>query len=138
MNTIPITYGEFYDVPRMIQFQLEGDWYFMRSFFDEDKDGYSDFYDVYLLPFHSDDELNSNPNYWRELDKAHHLGRIPIHEIGLDATRRKSINADAIEKWLSAQVEKDFRQRVEAGLKDADEGRTMSTEELRRELGMDR
>lgn len=103
MNTIPITYGEFYDVPRMIRFQLGGQWYFMRSHFDEEKDEYTDFYDVYLLPFHSEDEFKSNPNYWRELSKASHLGRIPIGEVGLDETRRRNIDVDAMEKWLSAR-----------------------------------
>jgi hypothetical protein len=103
MNTIPITYGEFYDVPRMIQFQLGGQWYFMRSHFDEEIDGYSDYYDVYLLPFHSEAEFKANPNYWKELDRAFHLGRIPIREVGLDQTRRRSIDGAAMETWLSAR-----------------------------------
>jgi len=103
MNQIPITYGEFYDVPRMIEFQLGGQWYFLRSHFDEEKDDYTDFYDAYLLPFHSEDELKSNPNYWTELSEALHLGRISIGEIGLDETRRRSIDADAMEKWLSVR-----------------------------------
>jgi hypothetical protein len=103
MNTIPIIYGEFYDVPRMIRFQLGGQWYFMRSHFEEEKDEYSDFYDVYLLPFHSEEDFKSNPNYWKELHKAFHLGRIPISEVGLDPTRRRSIDGDAMEKWLSAR-----------------------------------
>lgn len=75
----------------------------MRSHFDEEKDDYTDFYDVYLLPFHSEDELKSNPNYWRELAQTFHLGRIPIGEVGLDETRRRSIDADAMEKWLLAR-----------------------------------
>jgi hypothetical protein len=103
MNGIPIIYGEFYDVPRMIRFQVGGQWYFMRSHFDEEKDDYADFYDVYLLPFHSEDEFKSNPNYWMELTKALHLGRIPVGEVGLDETRRRSIDADAMESWLSAR-----------------------------------
>lgn len=103
MNSIPITYGEFYDVPRMIRFQHSGQWYFLRSEFDEEKDDYTDYYEVYLLPFHSEEELKSNPNYWMELNKALHLGRISIREVGLDQTRRRSIDAEAMEKWLSAR-----------------------------------
>ena len=103
MDTIPITYGEFYDVPRMIRFQLGGQWYFLRSHFDEERDEYAGFYDVYLLPMQSEDEFKTNPNYWMELKKAFHLGQIPIGEIGLDETRRRSINADAMEKWLTAR-----------------------------------
>jgi hypothetical protein len=103
MKTIPITYWEFYDVPRMIRFELGGQWYFLRSPFDEEQDEYSDFYDVYLLPFRSEEEFTSNPNYWRELDKAFPLGRIPICEVGLDPTRRRSVDANAIGKWLATR-----------------------------------
>ncbi len=103
VNTIPIIYGEFYDVPRMIRFQFGGQWYFMRSHFDEENDEYADYYDVYLLPFHSEDEFKSNPNYWKELSKAFHLGRIPISEVGFDGTRRRSIDAVATAEWLSAR-----------------------------------
>lgn len=101
MNMITFTYGEFYDVPRMIRFQLGGKWYFMRSRFDEEKDDYTDFYEVYLLPFRSEGEFKSNPNCWAELNNAFHLGQIPITEVGLDSTRRCSIDADSIESWLS-------------------------------------
>ena len=45
-DKIPFTYGEFYDVPRMLGFQFEGERYFLRSEFDEEKDEYTDFYDV--------------------------------------------------------------------------------------------
>jgi hypothetical protein len=103
MNLIPITYGEFYDVPRMIRFQLGGQWYFLRSPFDEEQDDYIDSYDVYLLPFRSEEEFQANPNYWRELNQASYLGRIPIREVGLDETRRRSIDADAMEQWLSTR-----------------------------------
>lgn len=102
-NAIPITYGEFYDVPRMIRFQLGGQWYFLLSHFNEEKDEYADFYDVYLLPFRSEAEFTSKPNYWAELDSAVHLGQIPIGEIGLDETRRRSIDFDAMQKWLSSR-----------------------------------
>jgi hypothetical protein len=103
MNAIPISYGEFYDVPRMIRFPFDGQWYFMRSHFDEEKDEYADSYDVYLLPFHSEDEFTSNPNYWKELTKAFHLGQIPIVQVGLDETGRRSIDGDKVGKWLSAR-----------------------------------
>jgi hypothetical protein len=104
MNTIPITYGEFYDVPRMIRFPLGGQWYFLRSYFDEAKDDYAEFYDVYLLPFHSEDEFKSNPKYWMELNKAVHLGRIAVGAVGLDETRRRSIDAEAFARWLTART----------------------------------
>jgi hypothetical protein len=103
-DRVPITYGEFYDYPRMVRFQFGGEWFFLSSAFDEEKDDYPDFYDVYLLPFRSEEEFQANPYYWRDLSAAVHLGQIPIAEVGLDETRRQSIDARRIEKWLSAHA----------------------------------
>lgn len=58
---IPICNGEFYDVPRQIQVQFEGEWYFLRSYFNDEQGDYSSFYEVYHLPFRTEDELNANP-----------------------------------------------------------------------------
>jgi hypothetical protein len=101
-TTIPITYGEFHDFPRMIQFQLGEEWFFLRSYFDEERDEYADVFDVYLLPFRSEDDVRANPYFWTELRDAVHLGQIPVWEIGLDETRRRTIDTHLIEQWLSA------------------------------------
>ena len=81
-STIPFTYGEFCDFPRMIEFQFKGVWYFLRSHFDEAKDDYNDYYDVYRLPY-SEQEILANPLYFTDLSKAEHLGQIPVKKIGL-------------------------------------------------------
>ncbi len=99
-DKIPFTYGEFYDLPRMIEFQFEGEWYFLRSKFDEEKDDYNDFYDVYRIPAHAEEENRAKPYYWTNLGADAHLGRIPIAEIGLDETRRRTIDACAFKRWL--------------------------------------
>lgn len=99
-KTIPITYGEFYDYPRMVQFELDGRWYLLRSYFDEENDDYSDLYDVYLLPFRSQQEIQAKPDYWVHLDNAVHLGQLPVAQAGLDPTRRQSIDAALIGEWL--------------------------------------
>jgi hypothetical protein len=101
-NRIPFTYGEFYDLPRMLRFQFEGEWYFLRSEFDEKEDEYTDFYDVYRLPFRSEEEIRANPHYWMNLGDEAHLGRIAIAEVGLDETRRQSIDGCAFKQWLLA------------------------------------
>ena len=103
-DRIAITYGEFYDYPRMVRFQHGGEWFFLSSSFDEEKDDYPDVYDVYLLPFRSEEEFQANPYYWKDLSNAVHLGEIPIKEVGLDETRGRSIDAGMIEKWLSAHA----------------------------------
>ena len=50
-DRVPFTYGEFYDYPRMIEFQIGSKWYYLHSEFDEEKDDYPDVFDVYLLPY---------------------------------------------------------------------------------------
>jgi len=100
----PIRYGAFYDYPRMIRFQFGEAWFFLRSAFDEEQDDYPNFYDVFLFPFRTEEEFQANPYYWKDLSAAAHLGRIPIAEVGLDETRRQSLDAHRIEKWLSAHA----------------------------------
>lgn len=102
IERINIAYGEFYDFPRMLRFQVGDRWYFLRSYFDDQRDDYADVYDVYLLPFRSDTDFESQPTYWVELEGAVHLGQVPVTEIGLDPTRRLSIERAVIESWLNA------------------------------------
>jgi hypothetical protein len=102
-DRIPLTYGEFYEFPRMIRFQFEGEWFFLDSPFDVERDDYPDVYNVYLLPFRSEEEVKANPFYWKDLSHAVHLGQLGVTEIGLDETRRRSLDPRVIEPWLSAR-----------------------------------
>ncbi len=83
MDRLAITYGEFYDFPRMVRFRLGDEWFFLRSEFDDDQDQYDDFYKVYRLPFRTEEGIKSHPNYWMELSDAEYLGRIPSLRSGL-------------------------------------------------------
>jgi hypothetical protein len=85
--------------------RVRGKWYFMRSYFNEESDSYADFYDVYVLPFESELEVKSNPNFWLDLSGAVHLGQIRITEVGLDETRRQTLDGDAIQNWLFTRNE---------------------------------
>jgi len=87
----------------MVRFSLGDEWFFLRSGFDDERDDYDDFYKVYRLPFRSEEEIGSHPNYWMELRGAEYLGRIPIAEVGLDETRRQSIDSLAFQEWLSSR-----------------------------------
>lgn len=101
-DRIAFTYGNFYDVPRQIEIEFRGAWYFLRSYFETENDDYTSFYEVYLLPFRSQEEVKANSSYWMNLDSAVNLGRISIAEIGLDETRRQSIDGAAFGNWLSS------------------------------------
>jgi hypothetical protein len=68
---------------------------------------------TYFHLYNSEEEFAANPNYWRELTKAFHLGRIPINQVGLDETLRRSIDGERIENWLSSR-ENEFRKEEKA------------------------
>jgi hypothetical protein len=87
----------------MIRFRLGDEWFFLRSEFDDVQDEYDDSYKVYRLPFRSEEEIKSHPNYWMELSNAEYLGRIPVAEVGFDKTRRQSIDAQLFKEWLSSR-----------------------------------
>ena len=103
-DRLSFTYGEFYDFPRMLSFHIDGRWYLLRSFFDEDLDDYSLMYEVYLLPFRTEAEFKTQIEFWRPVSEYKNLGQILISEIGLDQTRRASMNADFIRTWLSERI----------------------------------
>jgi hypothetical protein len=107
-SRIPFSCGDFYDVPRMIQFELGGRWYFLRSYFLAERDDYDDGYEVYLLPHKTAAEIEANPIYWIELSGAVHLGRIPVADVGLDASRRQHLDGEVFERWLSSRTTQDM------------------------------
>lgn len=102
-SRILFTYGEFYDVSRMLRFRLEERWYLLWSVFDESADDYADEYDVYLipLPFESESDFAAKPRYFQKPVEPEHLGKIAISAIGLDETRRESIDAKSFREWLA-------------------------------------
>jgi hypothetical protein len=104
-DRIVFKYGEFYDFPRQITFEFRANWYLLRSEFDDEKDDYANFYDVYLLPFRSEEDFKSNPNFWMD-GTGVHLGEIPITQLKLDKTRRGSFDARAFEEWLASLSER--------------------------------
>ena len=93
LNRIEInSYGEFYNVPRQIRVNFNGQWYYLSSGFDDTIDDYADFYDVYILPF-SEEEMKGY--YWTKLTDNDYIGRITIADLGLDSSKRKSIDGKA-------------------------------------------
>ena len=72
--------------------------------YDEERDDYPNLYDVDLLPFRSEEEIKANPFYWKDLSSPVHLGQMGVTEIGLDETRRRSLDSGVIGPWLSARM----------------------------------
>jgi len=76
-NRIPFGYGEFYDFPRMIDFQCGGNWYFLRSYSTKRKTITLMPTMFYLLPFRSEEEIKSNPDFLDELEQCRSFGTNP-------------------------------------------------------------
>jgi hypothetical protein len=102
-DRIPIEYGEYCDFPRQVTIQSGDRWFLLRSYFDDEQDEYSDVYEVYLLPFRSQEDFETHPDFWMPRTTAVPLGQIAVTEVGFDQTRRRSIDARAIETLLSAR-----------------------------------
>jgi len=102
VNAIPISYGEFYDFPRMIRFSSVANGISCDRTLTMRRMN-TRILTKFICCLSNQKEITSNPNYWKELTKAFHLGRISIGQVGLDETRRKSIDRENIELWLSAR-----------------------------------
>jgi hypothetical protein len=101
---IPITYGDFHDIPRMICFEFAGKQYFLWSYFDSELDEYIDRYEVYELPYKTVAEREAHPRFWELPEFPESLGHMPLKAVGLDATLRKTIDSDAFAKWLDSHT----------------------------------
>ena len=100
MSEIPFVYGEFYDFPRMLRFAFGGQWYFLRSYFDEEQDEYEPNFVVYRLSHFTEADLSAGMEFWVNLPGATELGRIALVDVGFDISRRQTISAQAFAQWL--------------------------------------
>ena len=96
---IPISYGEFYDVPRIFIASYEGQQYLFDCPFDDDLDDYPSSYRVYLLPALVDANLK---NSWEHLPKLakRFLGTVAVSQVQFDPTKRNSINSTIISELI--------------------------------------
>jgi hypothetical protein len=89
---IPITYGDFWDVPRTILVKFSDKTIFFDCAFDDDLDDYPEAYKVYEL----DNEVAAYVKDYAWTEMAKHgklIGTLPVAKIQLDSSKRQSINA---------------------------------------------
>jgi len=88
-QTVDIIYREFYDVPRIFVFQLDGRWFLMDCPFDEAVDEYPEFYTLYELP----QNFVVPSGSWEGLSRtaARTLGTLLVDSIVFDASLRRSV-----------------------------------------------
>jgi len=95
---LPITYREFYDIPRIFIVQ-RGDRIFLFDCpFDDVEDEYSKAFKIHLMPNLSTRELAGS---WAGLPaKAERfIGEVPISDVRFDPTARQQIEAAALTRF---------------------------------------
>ena len=93
----PITYRDFYDIPRM--FLAQGTELFLFDCkFDSDKDEYGDSYAVYVMPPIEESDLRGS---WEELPARAKrlLGRVRTSEVEFDSTLRQQVNLNILRQF---------------------------------------
>ena len=88
---IPITYRDFYDIPRMFVAQgADGTVLLFDCEFDEQKDDYASTYRIYRL---SPAVVIPEHGSWKPIpDQGAFVGEIPVSSVEFDASRRTAIN----------------------------------------------
>jgi hypothetical protein len=88
---LPITYRDFYDVPRLIVVEWRGDLYLLDSPFDEDLDDHADTFTVYRLPADARDAVAEAS--WAALPRSGEaVGQIAVQAVQFDSTRREAVS----------------------------------------------
>ncbi len=97
MSWSTIRYRDFYDVPRIFITTHNGEQYLFDCPFDEERDDYSDQYDVYQLQAIPEDELKGS---WERLPErgARAVGTVPVAQVQFDTTKRDSIDTEVLEE----------------------------------------
>lgn len=95
MTWLPITYRDFYDVPRLFVVQHAGVSYLFDSPFDEKADRYAGQYTVYRLD--RDAVVPADTEPWEAVGRGgERLGEVEVSAVRLDATQRAAIDATVL------------------------------------------
>lgn len=94
---VPIVYREFYDVPRIVVFEVGGVEHCLHCAFDEATDDYPSSYSFYRL------SSTGMAGDWTRLPQdAVLLGSIPVDAVRFDETRRSSLDLASLRHLLTA------------------------------------
>ena len=91
---LPILYRGFYDIPRAVLVEYEGDAYLLDCPFDERADKYSDEFAVYGLPESIAKAAREPTSSWIDLaESGTLLGRVPVVQVRFDESRRRFLDS---------------------------------------------
>ena len=92
-----LSYGEFWDVPRLFVVTVDDGLLVFDSPFDEELDEYRPEYSVYFLPWREAHRLHGS---WATLTEDAELrGVVPVSETRFDETRRLMVDAGVVERF---------------------------------------
>jgi hypothetical protein len=92
---LAITYREFYDIPRTVLVEYEGDTYLLDCPFDERADAYPDEFAVYSLPEATAKAAREPTSSWIDLAKSGTFrGRVPVEQVRFDESRRRFLDSE--------------------------------------------
>jgi hypothetical protein len=102
VDWLPISYGEFWDVPRMILVRVVDRLFFLDCNFDVTLDEYPDHYIVYELPANHYGFLEGD---WSQLpSSAIEIGRLGLDQIEFDPTKREAIRSSELESMVKPVI----------------------------------
>jgi hypothetical protein len=98
-NWAEINYRGFHDVPGAFVVWHRGRQFLFLREFDDDLDDYQSSYRVFSLPGLSNDVVESS---WAGIENlaTSLLGEVPVLEVKFDASRRKKIDTEILERLL--------------------------------------
>lgn len=93
---VPITYRDFWDVPRIFFASRDGQLYLFDCQFDESVEDYPNAYQVFQMPPLTDaDYAASWAGLWHRAIRK--IGDIPLPAVRFDPTRRKAVGAEVFD-----------------------------------------
>lgn len=96
---LPITYREFWDVPRIFFVPFDAQTYLFDCAFDEGTEDYPDQYEVFLMTRLTDEQMAGSWERIRE-KATRKLGTVPVSTVQFDPTRRKEIRSDIFDRLM--------------------------------------
>jgi hypothetical protein len=92
---LPISYRDFYDIPRSVLVEYEGEAYLLECPFDEEADEYPLDFAVYRLPQGVAEAARQQTSSWVDLGEAGTLlGRVPVALVRFDESRRRLLDSE--------------------------------------------
>ena len=96
-----IIYRDFWDWPRIFIVRHGGRDYLFDCIFNDVSEDFENTFDVYSLPDLTNETLVGS---WEHLSTkaTSYLGKVPVHDVVFDASKRRSIDTSIIDVLLSA------------------------------------